>query len=88
MCCAAKLSESLFGAPVQDRQRLERLLAQFALPTRIPAELDPAKLLAHMRLDKKADRNGLRFIVWDGIGQARIAEGIADADVLAAMKAD
>jgi 3-dehydroquinate synthase len=88
MCCAAKLSESLFGAPVQDRQRLERLLAQFALPTRIPAELDPAELLAHMRLDKKADRNGLRFIVWDGIGQARIAEGIADADVLAAMKAD
>lgn len=87
MCCAARLSEVCAGAPAADTERLIHLLKRFGLPTEVPAGLKPEDLLARMRLDKKADLNGLRFIVWEGIGRTRVAQGITDAQVLAALQA-
>ena len=87
MCCAAGLSETVCGAPPEDSLRLRVLLEKFGLPTRVPTGLAPEDLLARMRLDKKADRSGLRFILWDGIGRTRVVEGVDDAQVLAALAA-
>jgi 3-dehydroquinate synthase len=60
------------------------------LPTTLPAGLAPSALLARMRLDKKADAIGIRFILWDGLqsngaGTARIVAGVDDSDVLAVL---
>ncbi|WP_407910075.1 3-dehydroquinate synthase [Lysobacter claricitrinus] len=82
MVLAARLSAALGRAPVADAERLERLLSSLGLPTRIPVGLTPSALLDRMRLDKKADAAGLRFILWDGAGQGRIVRDVPDAAVL------
>ena len=82
MVLAAKLSSALGMADIRDGERLRALLAGFGLPVTLPAGLDPNALLAHMRLDKKAQGSGLRFILWDHAGAARIVAGVDEAAVL------
>lgn len=85
MVLAARLSSALGRAGSADADRLQRLLERLGLPTRIPDGLEPQALLARMRLDKKADAAGLRFILWDAAGAARIVPGVADEAVLAVL---
>ncbi|WP_462115581.1 3-dehydroquinate synthase [Lysobacter xanthus] len=87
MVLAARLSAALGRAPAADADRLEHLLQRFGLPTRIPAGLEPRALLARMRLDKKADAAGLRFILWDGAGAGRIVRDVPEAAVLDVLAA-
>ena len=68
-------------------ERLRALLQDFGLPVTLPAGLDPSALLAHMRLDKKAQGSGLRFILWDRAGAARIVAGVDEAAVLQTLHA-
>lgn len=86
MVLAARLSAALGRAPDADAERLRALLVKFGLPTSIPAGLDANALLDRMRLDKKADAAGLRFILWDRAGAARIASGVPDEAVLAVLR--
>lgn len=86
MVLAARLSTMLGRAPAGDAQRLEGLLARLGLPTRVPAGLSPEALLARMRLDKKADAAGLRFVLWDGAGQGRIVREVPETAVLDVMR--
>jgi 3-dehydroquinate synthase len=81
MVLAARLSAQLGMAGEHDAARLQALLERFGLPTRIPPGLDPQALIARMRLDKKAVGDGLRFILWDGVGRARIVAGVDEAAV-------
>ena len=85
MVLAARLSAALGRSSLADAERLQRLLERLGLPVRIPAGLDPQALLARMRLDKKADASGLRFVLWDRAGAARIVSGVADEQVLAVL---
>jgi 3-dehydroquinate synthase len=87
MVLAARLSAALGLAPAADTDRLAALLAGFGLPTALPPNLDRDALLARMRLDKKADAAGLRFVLWDGAGAARVVPGVADAAVLDVLRA-
>ncbi|MEO5962684.1 MAG: 3-dehydroquinate synthase, partial [Thermomonas sp.] len=86
MVLAAKLSSTLGMADMRDGERLRILLQRFDLPVALPAGLDPSALLAHMRLDKKAQGSGLRFILWDRAGAARIVAGVEEAAVLATLR--
>lgn len=86
MVLAARLSSALGMADAADGERLTVLLERFGLPTRIPDGLDPAALLARMRLDKKAAASGLRFILWDGIGRARVVAGVDESSVLQVLR--
>ena len=85
MVLAARLASTLGLAPIGDAERLRVLLQRFGLPTGLPVGLQPTALLARMRLDKKAGAQGLRFVLWDGAGAARIVPAVADADVLAVL---
>ncbi len=87
MVLAARLSDALGIAPAADTRRLREVLQRFGLPVDLPAGLDPERLLAHMRLDKKAVAGGLRFIVWDGIGRARVLADVPESAVLAVLTA-
>lgn len=86
MLLAARLSSRLGLAPEADAERLAVLLARLGLPTEVPPGLDPERLLAHMRLDKKAQSGCIRLILWRGIGTAFIADGIAEADIRAVLR--
>jgi 3-dehydroquinate synthase len=82
MVLAARLSAHLGMAPAAETDRLRALLDGFGLPTALPAGLDPDLLLARMRLDKKAHAGGLRFVLWEGPGLARIVDGVPEDAVL------
>ena len=58
---------------------LDALLARFGLPVALPSGLDPDALLARMRLDKKATAAGLRLVLWEGAGTARVVGGVDEA---------
>ncbi|WP_242111284.1 3-dehydroquinate synthase [Luteimonas aquatica] len=87
MVLAARLSKALGLASDTDVEILRALLQRFGLPVSLPPSLDAQALLAHMRLDKKAQASGLRFVLWDGIGRARVVADVAEDAVLAALRA-
>lgn len=82
MVLAARLSAHLGMAPAADVERMRTLLAAFGLPTAVPAGLDRYLLLERMRLDKKTNASGLRFILWEAPGTARIVSDVPDGAVL------
>jgi 3-dehydroquinate synthase len=82
MVLAARLSTQLGMADEADAARLQALIERFGLPVQVPRGLDPAALLARMRLDKKAAADGLRFVLWDGAGKARVVAGVDEQAVL------
>lgn len=81
MVLAARLSASLGLAPTTDVERLVAALRALELPTTLPPGLDADALLARMRLDKKNLSGTLRLILWHGIGQAFVAEGVDETAV-------
>ncbi len=86
MVLAARLSADLDMAQAADAVRLEALLSGMGLPTVLPSGLDPQALLARMRLDKKAQAGGLRFVLWDGPGTARVVSDVASDAVLSVLR--
>jgi 3-dehydroquinate synthase len=86
MLLAARLSTALGLADAADGERLRGLLARFGLPVAVPAGLDPAALVTRMRLDKKAQASGLRFVLWDGAGRARVMADVDEARVLDVLR--
>jgi 3-dehydroquinate synthase len=86
MVLAAQLASALGLAGAADARRLAGLLARFGLPTTLPGNLGPDALLERMRLDKKAAASGLRFVLWDGAGAARVVAPVPDAAVLAVLR--
>ena len=86
MVLAARLSTALGLATAADGERLRALLQRYVLPTSLPQGLDPAALVARMRLDKKAQGSGLRFVLWDGAGKARVVADVAEARVLDVLR--
>jgi len=88
MVLAARLSVHLGHAPATAATSLAALLQRFGLPTTLPTGLDAQGLLARMRLDKKAQASGLRFVLWDGPGAARVVADVPETAVLQALDAD
>jgi 3-dehydroquinate synthase len=82
MVLAARLSTALGIADSGHASRLAALLQDFGLDTALPTGLDPKALLARMRLDKKAAAGGLRFVLWDAPGSARIFPDVPESAVL------
>ena len=86
MVLAARLSERLGLSTAAETAALAALLRRLGLSTALPAGLDPAALLARMRLDKKAAASGLRFVLWEGPGRARVVADVPEAAVLQALQ--
>lgn len=87
MVLAARLSARIGMADIAHADALQALLADFGLPVALPARLDPDALLARMRLDKKAAASGLRFVLWDAPGRARLVANVAEEDVRTVLAA-
>ena len=85
MLLAARLSARLGLASQADADALRCLLQRYGLPTAIPDGLDADALLARMRLDKKAQASGLRFILWQGPGRAQVVADVEQDAVLGVL---
>jgi 3-dehydroquinate synthase len=86
MVVAARLSARVGMAPADDAERLAALLRRCGLPTRLPDDADPRRLLELMRLDKKSLGGRLRLILWRGVGRAEVAAGVEESLVVAVME--
>ncbi len=92
---AALLSRRLGFLPLTDEQRIDALLQQYSLPgrlkdfaarARIRAPLQAKQLVGLMRSDKKNDSGSIRYVLLDGIGRARLPQGVSEQELLASLK--
>jgi 3-dehydroquinate synthase len=90
MVLAHRFSARLGLAPEDDIRRVVAHLADVGLPTAIadiPGDRpDVETLMSHIAQDKKVSRGRLTFILTRGIGQAFIANDVADTDVRAFLE--
>lgn len=85
MVMAAELSQQLGWMSADAVARTRRLIAAAGLPVQAPAELDAARFLELMAVDKKVQAGKLRLILLRGIGQALISDGTAPEQIAAAI---
>lgn len=85
MVLAARLSARLGMSDPAASAYLRALLRALQLPVDLPHGLDAQRLLQRMRLDKKTTVDGLRFVLWHGVGQACVVSSVAEAEVLAVL---
>jgi 3-dehydroquinate synthase len=83
MVAAAALSERIGACQPGMAETLREMLARLGLP--VSYAFDEDAVLAAMGTDKKRRGRNLRFVVIERIGQVRLAEGVAEADVRAAL---
>lgn len=62
-------------------RRIEVLLLQLGLPTRLPAGLRTEDLLGWMRRDKKVKAGRIQFVLPKGIGEVYIADDVTEAEL-------
>jgi len=69
---AADLSRRLGWLAKSDLARIERIFASAGLPVRAPAEIDNARFLQLMSVDKKVQEGRIRFVLLKRIGAATV----------------
>ena len=85
MICASQLAINRELMAPEAKERQQKLLERFELPTRFP-ELDEEDLLQAMFLDKKTEHGKLRFVVAECIGKAMVLEGVSAEEALKAIR--
>ncbi len=76
--CAALLSHQLGYFSFSDVQKIEKLLHQAQLPSKIPKDIDLDSLHTFMLNDKKIKNNTLCFILIKGWGDCFLAENVTN----------
>jgi 3-dehydroquinate synthase len=82
MALAFELSARRGVCTAAEVRRVRTHLEAAGLPTRVPAGLDPRRLLEHMRKDKKTRDGRLVFVLARGIGKAFVERGVGEDEVL------
>ena len=70
MVIAAKISEEINDFASEDKFRLIKILEQYSLPTNL--QLDLKQALALLQKDKKAEGDGINFVLLKKIGEASV----------------
>ena len=85
MVLAFQLSEQLGLSPADDTMRLIRHLKNVGLSTAIREisgfQPDPDSIFVHMKHDKKAAGQSLKFVLARGIGGAFVSADVPEASV-------
>ena len=87
LVAAANLSVRLGHCSDKLQNRIEMVLADATLPTAIPGDFDPEKLIRLMRGDKKKASGRLRFVLMRDVGDVFIADDISDLSVVETLRA-
>ena len=86
MLCAAKLSFLLKKLTINEFNRVMGIIKKYKLPTKLPSNCEPQKILKAMELDKKNKNNSLRFIILNGLGKVEIVENVPKEKILNSLK--
>jgi len=90
MIAAAKLSARMHYLSEDELTRVERVIAQAGLPTRISAALDSKAVIARLKMDKKKKGDVIHFVLIKKLGMPFVNGSISDqliGEVLEEMKA-
>jgi 3-dehydroquinate synthase len=87
MVLAAELSSRVAALPAVDARRVRALVARAGLPVRAPA-LGADRYLELMARDKKVKAGGLRFVVLDALGRAKLRSDIGSAVIAEVLTAN
>ncbi len=87
MVAAANLSARLEECDPALQLRIEKVLQNVGLPTRIPSNLDAEQLYYYMGSDKKKAAGVMRFVLIHDVGDAFVQGNVAKEDVLAVITA-
>lgn len=87
MVMAAELSQQLGWMETAEVERARALIQAAGLPIQAPAQLDAARFLELMAVDKKVQAGKLRLILLRGIGQALITDAATPEQIAAAIDA-
>ncbi|MBE2221089.1 MAG: 3-dehydroquinate synthase [Anaerolineae bacterium] len=87
MVAAANLSARLEECDPALQLRIEKVLENVGLPTRIPSHLDAEEMYHYMGSDKKKAAGMMRFVLIHDVGDAFVQGNVAKEDVLAAITA-
>ncbi|GAB4302833.1 MAG: 3-dehydroquinate synthase [Thiohalomonadaceae bacterium] len=85
MVMAAELSQHLGWMAAEEVARVRHLIQAAGLPMQAPAELDAARFLELMAVDKKVLAGKLRLILLRGIGQAVICDSATPEQISAGI---
>ena len=80
MIYAARLSCQLGQCSQETVQRIESLVKQYGLPTRLP-DFSAEQYIQTMYRDKKAHDKNIRFILVKDMGRVEIVDRVAEADI-------
>jgi len=86
MVAASKISEQLGMLSGESVDKIDKILAQFGLPTRCP-EISPHELLEAMQFDKKAIQGQLKWVLLEDIGHG-VVNCIVEEDVVIKVLAE
>ena len=62
------------------------VIKKYKLPTKMPSNCEPQKILKAMELDKKNKNNSFRFIILNGLGKVEIIENVPEEKILNSLK--
>jgi len=88
MVVAAGLSERRRLCGEGASRRLAGLLRRCGLPVQIPADIDVEGLARALELDKKAVASGLRLVLLDALGAARVDDRSTQGEIIEAMRSN
>lgn len=85
MLLAAELSMDLGWLGSDDVQRMRNLIERAGLPVEAPAELDSARFMELMAVDKKVQDGQLRLVLMQGLGHSVITAEASRAQIMAML---
>lgn len=86
MMAASKISERMGMLSKESVDKIDKVLAQFGLPTRCP-QASPDELLEAMQFDKKATQGQLKWVLLEGIGRG-VVNCTVEKDVVTKVLAE
>jgi len=86
LVAAANLSARLGYCSSDLQERIELVLKNVGLPTRIPGHLPPEALLNAMSSDKKKKAGQLRFVLLRKIGHAFVTDAVPEPAIAATLR--
>jgi 3-dehydroquinate synthase len=85
MAAALEISQGKHGLSAADAGRVRAKLQDYGLPVTMPSDLDTGALLSAMRHDKKFSEGRIRYVVTPRLGEAFVADDVAEDDLRAAI---
>lgn len=85
MIAACAISIRRAGLSQEERDQIVALLRRFDLPTRLPPEVDRARIAEAIARDKKFEAGQIRFVVTPKIGDAHLCGEVTMADIREAI---